>query len=143
MFKGLKYIFIFLGLISFVCVLSCSQGQKDSKVLRYASITGLKAEKLETYKKLHADVWPTVLSKLKDCSIQNYSIFLKEIKGEYFLFSYFEYTGDDFEQDMNNMAADPETQKWWQETDPCQIPLPEAKAKGEVWSDMEELFHME
>lgn len=143
MFKWLRLLFLLFGLICFAVVVSCSKSQKENKILRYASITGLKAEKLEAYKKLHADVWPTVLSKLKDCKIQNYSIYLKEINGEYYLFSYFEYTGDNFEQDMKNMAADPETQKWWKETDPCQIPLADAQAKGEVWSAMEEVFHME
>ena len=37
--------------------------------------------------------------------IQNYSIYLKEIKGQYFLFSYFEYAGHDFDADMKKMAA--------------------------------------
>lgn len=132
---------LFIGLISFLISISC-QSEKH-QVLRYASITGLKSDKVDEYKKLHAAVWPSVLKKLKDCQIQNYSIYLKEIKGEFFLFSYFEYTGDNFEQDMQKMAADPETQKWWKETDPCQIPLDDAKSKGEVWSGMEEVFHME
>jgi hypothetical protein len=53
-----------------------------------------------------------------------------------------EYTGDDFEGDMKKMAADPETQRWWKETDPCQIPLPDAAAKKKTWSDMEEVYFL-
>ncbi|MEI2272799.1 L-rhamnose mutarotase [Sphingobacterium sp. ML3W] len=129
-----------------VCAISilmvcCGRGREIESVKRYASITGVKAEKLEYYKKLHADAWPTVLRKIKECHIQNYSIFLKEVDGQHYLFSYFEYTGADFNADMQRMAADPETQRWWKETDPCQLPLPDARAKGAVWSDMEEVFH--
>jgi L-rhamnose mutarotase len=38
------------------------------------------------------------------------------------------------------MAADPETQRWWTETDPCQSPIPTRDEK-ELWSRMEEVFH--
>jgi L-rhamnose mutarotase len=57
------------------------------------------------------------------------------------LFSYFEYTGKDFDGDMKKMAADSATQRWWKETDPCQQPLPDAAAKKQIWSSMEEVFH--
>ncbi|MDD4175314.1 MAG: L-rhamnose mutarotase, partial [Kiritimatiellae bacterium] len=41
----------------------------------------------------------------------NYSIFLRKLPdGEYYLFSYFEYTGTDFAADCDRMAADPVTQ---------------------------------
>jgi len=54
--------------------------------------------------------------------IRDYSIYLKEVEpGKFYLFSYFEYTGNDFEADMTRMAADPTTQKWWKETDPASM----------------------
>jgi L-rhamnose mutarotase len=117
--------------------------ESSRSVTRYASITGLKAEKVAYYKKLHAKVWPTVLRKIKACHIRNYSIFLKEIDGQFFLFSYFEYAGQNFKLDMQKMASDPETQRWWKETDPCQQPLPDAQEKGEIWSAMAEVFHVD
>ena len=120
--------------------LSLSACQKES-TKRFASVTGLKADKLATYKALHAKAWPSVLKKIKECHIENYSIYLQKINNEYYLFSYFEYTGADFDEDMKKMAADPDTQRWWQETDPCQQPLPEAAAKKEIWTNMEEVFH--
>ena len=43
---------------------------------------------------------------------------------------------------MKKMAADPETVRWWKETDPCQQPLPEAVARGKIWSDAQEVFHL-
>ncbi|MCX8037169.1 MAG: L-rhamnose mutarotase [Candidatus Sumerlaeia bacterium] len=109
---------------------------------RYAWVTGLKPEKAEYYKQLHANPWPGVNRMLKEVHIQNYSIYLKEIEGKLYLFSYLEYTGKDFEADMKKMAADPETQRWWKETDPCQIPLPDAARQGKIWSDAIEVYHL-
>lgn len=114
---------------------------ENKPVKRFASVTGLKPDKLNAYKALHANAWPAVLNKIKECHIENYSIYLQKINGAYYLFSYFEYTGDDFDGDMKKMAADPNTQRWWKETDPCQQPLPEAAAKKEIWTSMEEVFH--
>ncbi len=111
-------------------------------VKRYGWVTGLKTEKAAYYRQLHANPWSSVNQKLKDCHIQNYSIYVKEIEGKLYLFSYLEYTGKDFDKDMKRMAADPETRRWWQETDPCQQPLPDAALKGKIWSDAEEVYHL-
>jgi L-rhamnose mutarotase len=105
---------------------------------RFGMVIGVKPDKVEEYKKLHAAVWPDVLKMIRACNIRNYSIFLKDDK----LFSYFEYTGDDFEADMNKMAADPQTRKWWDVSKPCTQPL-ESRAEGEWWAEMEEVFHCE
>jgi L-rhamnose mutarotase len=109
---------------------------------RFAWVTGLKPEKAEYYKQLHAHPWPGVMRQLKACHVQNYSIYEKEIDGKPYLFSYLEFTGHDFDADMKKMAADPETQRWWKETDPCQSPLPDAAAKGKIWSDTQEVFYL-
>ncbi len=139
----------FLALAFVLMISACNPPAKTegkssntaNKVLRYGSITGLKPEKMAYYKKLHAAAWPGVLKKITECNIHNYSIYLKEIEGKPYLFSYFEYTGTDFAADMKKMAADTTTQRWWKETAPSQIPLPDAAAKGETWSAMEEVFH--
>lgn len=134
-----KYIIVvFLTGLMFTC---CAQNQKAVHIRRYASITGLKPEKMAYYKKLHANAWPAVLKKIKDCNIQNFSIYLQKVDNKYYLFSYFEYVGTDFKADMKKMADDPATQRWWKETDPCQQPLPEAAAKKQIWTAMEEVFH--
>jgi L-rhamnose mutarotase len=116
-------------------------GCAQQKIQRYGSVIGLKSEKIEEYKRLHADVWPGVLKMIKQCNIRNYSIYLGELENDkYYLFSYFEYTGDDFKADMAKMAADPTTQKWWSFCEPCQSPIPTRK-EGEWWANMEEVFH--
>lgn len=107
---------------------------------RYAMVTGLRPEKEIHYRKLHAEPWPSVIAKIKECNIRNFSIHRTMIGGKPYLFAYFEYVGGDFEADMAKMAADPETQRWWKETDPCQRPLPEALAKGQIWTMAEEVF---
>jgi len=108
---------------------------------RYGMITGLRAEKLEEYKRLHAAVWPDVLRRIKQSHIQNYSIYLRQLDdGQPYLFSYFEYTGSDFAADMAAMAADEATQRWWAVCMPCQKPLA-SRAPDEWWATMEEVFH--
>jgi len=114
----------------------------DPAPQRHAWITGLKPEMAARYRELHANPWPSVNRMLKECNIQNFSIWQREIDGKLYLFAYLEYTGRDFDADMKKMAADPETQRWWRETDPCQLPLPDAAAKGEIWSDMTEVYYL-
>lgn len=103
---------------------------------RYGSLIKLRPEKLEEYKELHAHAWSGVLAMIRTCNIRNYSIYYKDG----YLFSYFEYIGDDFAADMAVMAADAKTQEWWELTDPCQEPL-ETRKEGEWWASMEEFFH--
>ena len=103
---------------------------------RFGSVIRLKPEKESEYRELHANAWPDVLEMIHTCNIRNYSIYLKDD----YLFSYFEYIGDDFDADMQKMADDPVTQSWWKLTDPCQEPL-ESRREGEWWASMEEVFH--
>ena len=117
------------------------RGRARPTVERYGMIIGLKPEKIAYYKELHAATWPGVLRMINQCHIRNYSIFLKEVEpGKHYLFSYFEYTGNDYATDMARMAADPTTQRWWAETIPCQYPVPTHRPE-EWWSGMEEVFH--
>ena len=113
------------------------------KVQRYGMVIGLRPEKMEEYKKLHAAVWPDVLKTIHECNIRNYSIYLGQLDdGNHYLFSYFEYIGNDFKADMDKMAADPTTQKWWGVCKPCQIPQ-KNRAKDDWWMNMPEVFHFE
>lgn len=105
---------------------------------RYGQIIGIKPEMLNEYKKLHKAVWPQVLKTITECNIRNYSIYYKND----FLFAYFEYTGENFTEDMKKMATDPVTQKWWDLCMPCQKPV-ENIQNGEWWATMEEVFHLD
>ena len=115
--------------------------QPNLRVQRYGMVIGIKPEMMEQYKRLHAKSWPGVITMIRDCNIRNYSIYLKELEhGKHYLFAYFEYVGNDFEADMAKMAADPVTQDWWNQTDPCQIPI-QTRGDNEFWANMEEVFH--
>ena len=70
---------------------------------RMGMVLGLKPEKVEEYKRLHAAVWPEILDMISTCNIRNYSIFLKE--PENLLFGYWEYHGSDFDTDAARMAV--------------------------------------
>jgi L-rhamnose mutarotase len=103
---------------------------------RFGSVIRLRPEKQDEYLRLHAAVWPDVLRQIHASNIRNYSIFLRDG----WLFSYYEYVGDDHDADLAAMAADPRTREWWTLTDPCQEPVGTA-APGEQWSPMTEVFH--
>lgn len=107
-------------------------------VQRYGSVIKVAPGRLEEYKRLYAAVWDSVKKMIKECNLQNYSIYYKDG----YLFSYYEYTGNDYAADMAKMAADPETQRWWTFCEPCQQPL-ESRAEGEWWATMEEVFHLD
>lgn len=108
---------------------------------RFGSVTEVLPEKLAEYKQLHANAWPGVLKRLTSSNIRNYSIFLRTFDdGRHFLFTYFEYTGTDFELDTAAIAADEETLRWWAVCKPCLKPF-DGLPPGECWAPMEEVFY--
>lgn len=111
---------------------------REYRMQRYGSVIKVKQEKLDEYRKLHANVWPEVLKMIKECNIRNYSIFYKDG----FLFSYYEYVGENYEKDMEKMAQDQTTQKWWDVCKPCQEPL-KTRKKDEWWAEMVKIFYLE
>ena len=44
---------------------------------RVGLLIHVKPEKLEEYKRIHADVWPDLLAELKKAGIRNYSLWLR------------------------------------------------------------------
>ncbi len=107
----------------------------EKVIRRQGSLIKLRPEYEERYIILHKHTFPGVLERIKKSHIHNYSIFL--YAG--YLFSYFEYTGDAYADDMKAIA-DPTTKEWWKLTDPMQEPLPTRQA-GEWWAEMELLLH--
>lgn len=138
--KPLTLIAALILLFSFGCTdNNTNKGEiQKENVKRYGWVIQVKSEKLDYYKTLHANPWPQVNKMLKECNIQNYSIYYRDG----LLFSYLEYTGTDFDADMKKMADDSTTRRWWKETDACQEPVHSAK-EGVWWADMEEVFHLE
>ena len=108
---------------------------------RYGMVIGLRPEKVEEYDRLHAAVWPDVLKMIAVQHPQLLDLPAALPDGRHYLFSYFEYTGNDFAADMAKMAADPATQRWWAVCKPCQSRLP--PRPGRVVGAMEEVFHQD
>ncbi|MCQ9184285.1 L-rhamnose mutarotase [Streptomyces sp. IBSBF 2953] len=104
---------------------------------RIAQTIRLRPAHREEYLRLHSAVWPTVEAALLRANIRNYSIYLH---GDV-LFAYMEYIGEDFEADMASIEADPETQRWWTLTDPCQEPFPD-RGEGRQWTELPEVWHL-
>jgi len=135
----MKYIILILSILSGCCLNNnCKSDESTTNVVRKGAVIKIKSEKLDFYKELHANPWEEVNSKLKEANIQNYSIYYKDG----YLFSYLEYTGDNWDSDMRILAADSTIQAWWELTDPCQEPVPFSK-DGEWWADLEEVYHLE
>lgn len=105
---------------------------------RIAAVIGIEDSDVEEYERLHRDVWPEVLARLTNSHVTNYSIY----RFGHILFSYMEYTGNDYEKDMAAIADDPITQDWWKICMPLQRPFSEKKPH-EWWMELPELFHLD
>jgi L-rhamnose mutarotase len=105
---------------------------------RFGSVIRLRPDRRYDYLALHANVWPGVEAALTRANIRNYTIFLRDD----LLFGYYEYVGDDHAADLARIAADPETKRWWELTDPCQEQLP-GTPDGSQWAPLAEVWHLE
>jgi L-rhamnose mutarotase len=110
-------------------------------IQRIGSVIGIDPNRIEEYKRLHAAVWPDVLAANERANIRNYSIFLRWMPdGKPYLFSYFEYIGQDLAADMKILAQDRRIQQWWSICEPIQRPLAD-RGEGEWWASMESVFY--
>ena len=118
-----------------------NSGVDESNVQRIGTVIGLRPEMKDSYVLLHKYIWPEILNKIKEGNIRYYSIYLHELDSKYYLFSYFEYVGDDFNEDMALIDNDPASIAWMKFTDAgCQLPIP-TRAEGEWWAVMEQVFY--
>ncbi|GJN67514.1 hypothetical protein PLIIFM63780_004957 [Purpureocillium lilacinum] len=111
---------------------------------RFGQVVRLRPECVAEYKECHARVWPEVLKQIKDCGLEDYSIWYDDKNG--LLFSSFKYIGYDFAGDMQRMAENPKVREWWKMTDAMQESLVEGATSSEAgepgwWRPMEEVFH--
>ena len=104
---------------------------------RIAQIIRVRHDKLDEYRRLHAECWPEILAMMQQQNIRNCSIFHRDG----LLFLYYEYVGTDFEADQALFRNDPTMQRWLDATAACQQPV--ASTDGDGWAPMEELFHVD
>lgn len=97
------------------------------------------------YKASHAAVWPEVLKQIKECNIEDYSIWWDDASG--ILFASFKYVGYDYQGDMEKMRGNPKVREWWKMTDGWQETLNEGAKSSEEedgpgwWKPVEEVFY--
>jgi len=143
-----------IGVLLFLFILSlylvhCSSPERSSQsgdlsktdnsenIKRIGMVIKLKEDEMEEYKKIHADDHYGVRDLLIKYNMRNFSIFLIQLEdGNYYEFGYYEYTGDNFEEDMKNLASEPRNQAWLAVTDAMQIPLNGYKS----WAEMETIY---
>ena len=111
-----------------------------TNVQRFGMVIGLRPELMDSYAMLHKYAWPEVLDAINKGNIRNYSIFLHEINGDFYLFGYYEYIGANYDSDMKKIDNDPATIAWIKFTDKvCQNPLP-TREEGEWWASMKNVL---
>ena len=135
----------FVFFLSFMYMVSCSPGketdvqaQKRQVTRRVGQVIEIKPEQIQEYKALHADSNPGVRDLLSKANIENFSIFIKQFDdGKYYLFAYYEYTGDDYHADMKNLAQNERNIRWLETCDPMQVPF----EGEESWSVMDQIYY--
>lgn len=132
-----------LSFLIFILAMNCSQresGQIETEnnksVKRVGMVIGIHPDNIDEYKRLHAEDNPGVRDLLSKYNMYNFHIFLTEIDGKWYEFGYYEYTGNDFEADMAELAKEPRNIEWLKTCDPMQIPL--SGEKG--WREMELIY---
>ena len=105
---------------------------------RIGMVIGIKPDRIAAYEALHAVSNPGVRDLLNRYHIHNFSIYLHELDDNRFcLFGYYEYTGNDYEEDMQRLHDEPRNIEWLGVTAPMQIPIRDSEA----WAIMREVYH--
>ncbi|HNX53236.1 MAG TPA: L-rhamnose mutarotase [Pontiellaceae bacterium] len=103
---------------------------------RFAMVTRLKPEKEVEYRLLHQSVWPGTVDRMTRMDYHDFSIFFVEMGSELYEMFYVEFIGTDAGKNKMGSVADPTYERWVKNTDPCQIPLPDASG---IWSMMNKI----
>ena len=114
--------------------------EQDSmnKVKRVGMVIKVKPEYIEEYKALHVSSNPGGRDLLTKANMHNFSIFLHQFDdGNWYEFGYYEYTGNDFEADMEELSKHPRNIEWLKVCDPMQVPLD----GYEGWAEMEQVYY--
>ena len=138
----MKKILVTCCIVLFIMACSNNKMNIDEKIhknmKRVGMVVKVKKDKLEEYKKLHADNNPGVRHLLTKYHMRNFSIFLVQLAdGDWYEFGYYEYWGNDLEGDMAKLDAEPENIKWLELCDPMQEGILPGQ-KG--WKKMERIY---
>lgn len=122
-----------------ICEIRPENNAEIKSATWHEAVTGLKVEKEAEYRLLHQNVWPGVIKAIGASNISRFDIFLMEFgDNQPYVFYQFQYTGDNFKNDMKAQSLSPINQRWWKYTNACQLPLP-AASEDSPWQDMKKL----
>ena len=86
-------------------MLSIALYSQQSQPTRVGMIIGIKPDKISAYEALHAASNQGVRDLLDKYHMHNFSIYIQKMdESHYYLFAYYEYTGNNYKQDMDTMA---------------------------------------
>src|ERR1700747_56955 len=129
---------IYSAVLGSVALLSIGLHSEQSQPSRVGMLIGIKPDRIAAYEALHAASNPGVRDLLDKYHMHNFSIYIHKMDdSHYYLFAYYEYTGDDYKTDMETLAKEPRNIAWLSKTDAMQIPF----AGQRSWTKMEEVFH--
>jgi L-rhamnose mutarotase len=103
---------------------------------RFAFQLRLRSDQIEAYEAAHREVWPELLSLLKQVGIEQYSIFRRGVD----LFLYLKVA--DFAQAWRQIDASPVNQRWQERMAPM-FETPADLQPGERFPMMREIFFLE
>ena len=99
---------------------------------RFILYARLKPDKVEEYVELHKNAWSEIFEVIAGSNFHNYSI---GIRGNE-LYTYYEYTGCDYDADKAKMDNNPIMKKWHTFTKPCFL----RDEKGNAYEEIQEIF---
>jgi L-rhamnose mutarotase len=105
--------------------------------MRVAFILKIKKDKIEEYKRRHANVWPDMKQALRETGWHNYSLFMRE---DGMLFGYLE--TPDFEAARAGMALREVNARWQAEMGEFFEQLGDQRP-DEGMAPLEEVFHLD
>src|SRR6267154_2126935 len=122
-----------VAIFALLGVLSIALYSQQSQPTRVGMIIGVKPDKISAYEALHAASNQGVRDLLDKYHMHNFSIYIHKMdETHYYLFAYYEYTGNNYKQDMDTMAKEPRNIAWLSKTDAMQIPFAGQKS----WTKM-------
>jgi len=105
--------------------------------MRICFVLRVKRDKLEEYKRRHAQVWPEMLDALRQTGWRNYSLFLQP---DGLLIGYLE--TDNFDESCEGMKKHPVNSRWQAEMSPFFEAL-NGVGPDDRMSPLEEVFHLD
>ena len=87
----------------------------------FAGMIKCKPELMEQYMQLHDHTWDEVMARMYASGMRDFNVWYHQETQT--MFHQWCYVGNDFEADMERVAADPIVRFWWTYCEPCQVPL--------------------